>query len=153
MNQIRSTRSAAVLLVLTLLLTQSCGDSPTEPAPGSIFVTSKTVYEIPEVPQTLTIPFTATNTLDKTIYPRFIQLEKKVGASWVVVYRVSILLEGLDDPLPISPGATLALSISVRLSEFELEIPGAYRAVFMLRHPGEASFYTRSNDFILKDPA
>jgi hypothetical protein len=148
MSQIRSTRSAAVLALLSLIFIQACGTTPTESTgPGSIFVTSRTGYEIPTPSNAVAVTFVATNTLAEPIAldrdrRDLHAIEKNVGGSWVHLYSVPHLAYWAP-PIFLEPGETRTYEFTVDASSG----PGLYRAVFGVGYPGRGGAEARSNAF------
>jgi hypothetical protein len=130
MSQIRSTRSAATLAILTSILLFGCRQSLTEPTQGSVFRTSQESYDVQPGTASLPVTFIATNTLSAPITldadnRNIFAVEKKVGDSWQLLYTVPHLSYG-GKLVTLLPGESRSIQHSINVSSG----PGQYRARF-----------------------
>lgn len=161
MNQIRSTGSAAVLVVVAVTLALGCGTSPTDPpGPGAIFQTTQTIYETPAPPgRSIGVSLIVTNPLGRPIYipvsgGSLTHLEMKVGSTWIVTYQVLFNSVPLTE-VAIAPGESRTDYINIDINQnwspsLRVEAPGVYRAVFLVRGPGPSGFTATSNEFEIR---
>jgi hypothetical protein len=161
MHEIRSTRSALILVVSTVIALTACRDYSTEPTHDVVVRTAQTVYQIPAGSDQLTIDATVTNAMDRTLLldgigRDFFGLEKRVGASWRWAYSPVNILPIVPD-IEVAPGGSRELKVGLYVGgapntypKFEYEIPGTYRAVFGFRAQGADGFRVYSNDFELR---
>ena len=136
MNQIRSTRSAATLAILTSILLLGCRESLTEPTQGSVFRTSQESYEVQPGTVSLPVTFVATNTLSAPILldeddRNLFAVEKKIGDSWELLYSVPHLDYGAK-PVTLLPGESRTIQHFINVSSG----PGLYRARFSFGYKG-----------------
>lgn len=161
MNQIRSTGSAVVLAVIALTVIQGCREA-TAPSYEAMVRTTQTVYELPAVSTSPQIGATLTNTLGEPILLDGIgrdltRLEKWVSGSWRTAYTPEYI-DIWVPPIELDVGQTRKLQIwLLNVSRapntfpiFEYEIPGTYRAVFVLGRQGRQGFEAYSNAFELR---
>ena len=163
MNQMRSSRSGAVLVATMLIVLTACNGGSAAPAPSHAVVvrTAETAYRIPPAGSSLTIEAAVSNGMNETLLldgigRDFLRLEKRVGVLWLLAYSPINILPLVPD-IELQAGGTRQLTFGLYVAagpnsapRFEFPIPGVYRAVFGFRVASGNWFEVYSNQFELR---